>query len=167
MLYKRDKTKEDIEQLIEEHQKLVYYMLGKTKQIGNHAAESAAWEALWTAVCTFDVYSKTKFSTYACTLIKNAIYDVLRKQYKQYKMEQQYIEAGAQDIIIDENTEWLDKVFADYVKSKKGNARNILLVWRSSDFTASVTNIAIICKCSKSNVTRTQQSFRAYLAGLL
>lgn len=170
LLYKRDKTAADVECLLEQHKNLVYYMLTKTEQLGNQDAESAAWEALWDAINVFSVYEETQFSTFACTMMRNAINDVLRKQNRIRVQENEivaaYIEAnkfisefephaGIQQRVIE--------LFKEYVSDKRGNIRSILLAWYGTGFENSATNIANMCKCSVSYVCRTQQLFRAFL----
>lgn len=171
LLYKQDKTPEDIEKLLEEHKGLVYAMLGRMGQQDNQNAESAAWEALWDAIATFDIYSNTSFSTYACKCIKNAIKTEMRKEYRHTVViddtdittlcASQLLHEAQEDLYI---VEQIYKVFNEYVEGKTGVMKNVLICWYSSSFTASVSNIAAMCNTSTSYVSRVQSGFRAYLA---
>jgi DNA-directed RNA polymerase specialized sigma24 family protein len=174
LLYKRDKTKEDIEQLLYENKNLVYYMLTKTGQLLNQDAESAAWEGLWDAVNLFDIYSKTAFSTFACVIMRNAINDVLRKQ-KHYGQHTCCFTETIENTCAcfmpeEESMEFCNRIedlFNEYLKARAGISRDILLAWRSSEYTSSATNLAIICKTSPSYVSRVQLAFRAFISGKL
>lgn len=168
------KTPEVVEALLQEHRRLVYYMLTQTYQLNNADAESAAWEALWRAIMTFDIYSESAFSTYACRIIKNAIGDVLRKQNteskKAYAVALLTTDSMLTTAFEPENTEiieFINKQFDEFVKTKTGAIRNVLLVWYSSGFSASAVNIAKVCNVSASYVCRVQTTFRAYLSGRL
>ncbi len=172
LLYKLNKTPEDVEYLLQQHHKLVYFMLSKVSQLGNHDAESAAWEALWDAINTFDIYASTAFSTYACTVIKNAINDVLRKEAVIKKHTCPFTAYTENTLVVyipeqEDNTAvlFIEKLFQAYVTTKTGIVRDILLAWHSSGFTASVINIATMCSTSPSYVSRVQCAFRAYISG--
>ena len=80
LIYKLNKTAADVDELLLQHKNLVYYRLAQMNQLTNQDAESAAWEALWDSIMTFDVFGSVAFSTYACRCITNAINTVLRKQ---------------------------------------------------------------------------------------
>ena len=170
LLYKLNKTRADVDALILQHKNLVYFMLSQQGQLANQDCESAAWEALWDAVCTFDVYSKTQFSTYACTLIRNAINNELRKQQLQSLQETLMRDMSESNNLITTvdvgNTamaSYIEKVFKEYLRNIKGVSRNVLLVWNASGYEASGREIAKACGCSASYVSRVQRDFRAYL----
>lgn len=173
LIYKLDKSTEDVETLLAEHKRLIYYMLTSMKQLSNPDAESAAWEALWDAIGTFDIYSNTAFSTYACTLIRNAVNDVLRKQQVEYNTKQaahKFLENDSAYYSLELDTgltAYIERCIATYVNSKSTISRNVVLAWYSSGFSATVTNLATMCSCSASYVSRVQQDFRAYLSGRL
>ena len=176
LLYKQDKTDSDIEQLLFKHKNLIYYMLTKMGQLTNQDAESAAWEALWDAINLFDIYSNVAFSTFACTVIRNKINDVLRKQLLINAKETVVLSVLKEDdnnlavmLPIDniEEVQHIYALFDEYVYTKTGMIRNILLVWHSTSFECSAKHIADICKCSVSYVCRIQQLFRAYLSSRL
>lgn len=170
LLYKPDKSADEINELIRQHKNLIYYMLSQAGQLSNQDCESAAFEALWDAVCTFDIYSRTAFSTYACTLIRNAINNELRKA----ALQQQHVTTMTElrdendlylpvDVSDAEVTNRIEQLFERYLQDKDGTTRNILLTWQVSGFEASGKTIAKICRCSGSYVSRVQNDFRAYL----
>lgn len=176
LLYKMEKTKQDIEELLAEHKNLVYYRLSQMGQLHNQDAESAAWEALWDAIGTFSVYEKTAFSTYACTCITNAVNSVLRKQ----KLEAEHygycelsenIPAVTHDTDADVDYEQLKKIvqetFDEHLAASRGLSRDILLFWRSTGFDENRTTIAKACGTSVSYVSRVIQGFKARLSGRL
>lgn len=170
LLYKPDKSADDVNELIRQHKNLVYYMLSQMGQLSNQDCESAAFEALWDAVCTFDIYSNNAFSTYACALIRNAINNELRKA----ALQQQHVAAmqelsEANDLYLSVDTSnacianRVEQLFEKYIQGKTGTCRNVLLTWQVSGFEAQGKTIAKICKCSGSYVSRCQNDFRAYL----
>lgn len=174
LIYKLEKTRADIEKLIEEHKRLIYYMLKEKNQQRNQDAESAAWEALWDAIGTFDVFSTNAFSTYACKIIGNAINDVLRKQntvsrhIQSVTDELSTLDAGSTLDILDEDLSTrISPIFDEYICNCNGIKRNILLVWNASNFDVNTGNIAIVCNCSASYVSRVQEGFRGYLTTYL
>ena len=174
LIYKLNKTPDDVNTLLAQHKNLVYYMLTNMHQLHNQDAESAAWEALWDAVETFDVFAKSTFSTYACTLIRNTINNILRKQQLEKTHQSAVIELCEQNSLVytmeqddAELVAFVDRQFKNYIEHKQGTAKNILLVWYSLRFSVNVSNIATMCGCSPSYVTRVQNGFRAYISGKL
>lgn len=172
LIRKLDKTKKDINLLILQNKNLVYYMLSSMNIINNHDAESAAWEALWDSINRFDIFADNEFSTFACTVIRNAINNVLRKQQIDINntcvLEDLTLAASifiCDDICNADTTRRVLDIFNSYVVTKHGVYKNVLLVWQSSNFAASATEIAKVCSTSSSYVGRVQCSFRAYLAG--
>lgn len=139
-------------------------------QLNNSDAESAAWEAMWDAINTFDIYAENEFSTYACCVIRNAINNELRKQqiHKNNTCILDDLTLASSIFLCDdicnaETTQRVMKVFNDYVATKKCIVRNILLTWQSSNFEATATCIGNICNTSASYVSRVQCAFRAHL----
>lgn len=179
LLYKLDKTTEDVNELLKQNKNLVYDMLSKYGQLHNSEAESAAWEGLWDAINTFDVFATTAFSTYACTLIKHRIGDVLRKQNAHCRHYTQYfadMDDARNTVITDisyttlEDRQFINKfqeLFELYISRKSGVTKSILAVWYSTGFNSSVTNLSAACGCSASFVCRVQCDFRAYLSSKL
>lgn len=168
LLYKPDKTPEDINELIGAHKNLIYYVLSSSGQLNNQDCESAAWGALWDAVCTFDIYGHNAFSTYACTLIRNAVNGVLRKEATRRKYEALYDELQSTcttDLYEEPNR--VDALFASFIATCNGLRKNVMLVWQASEYTAKGTTIADICGCTPSYVSRVQQDFRAFVSARL
>lgn len=170
LLYKPDKSRRDVDELLAQHKNLVYYMLGQMQQLYNQDCESAAWEALWDAIETFNPYEKTAFSTYACKLIKNAVNAVLRKQSLEARHEAVMVELSEQnqlflpvDLSNNLASNVVESLFSDYVATKTGTVKNVLLVWQAQGFDVEGKNIAKVCGCSPSYVSRVQRDFRAYL----
>lgn len=170
LIYKLNKTENDIDVLLLQHKNLVYFMLTSHGQLYNQDCESAAWEALWDAICTFDVFSRTQFSTYACTLIRNAINNELRKQALYQKRECAMFEYSEQNNLcttVDtedaDTVNTIEELFSEYLKSTSGIVRNVLLVWNASGYEATCRDIAEMCATSPSYVSRIQSGFRAYL----
>lgn len=175
LIYKPEKTRQDIELLLAEHKNLVYYCLTQKGQLQNQDAESAAWEALWDAIGTFSIYEKTAFSTYACRCIINAINDELRKSQTEYE---HYNPCELTDDIpvptaIEENLAYnrlrktIDEVFKEHMESTRGLSRDILQLWRASGFEDNKTQIAKALNTSVSYVGRVQTAFKARLSGRL
>ena len=172
LIYKLNKTSEDIDNLLQEHKNLIYFILTKTRQLGNQDAESAAWEALWDAVNLFDVYAKTAFSTFACTLIKNAVNNVLRKQIldRSHLCAFTYVAENTEVTYIaepDDSGAFIEECFKAFVETKSGKMRNVLLAWYGSGFTLNGMALAKLCDTSPSYVSRIQCSLRAYMYGRL
>ena len=169
LLYKPDKTRRDIEELLAEHKNLIYYRLTQMGQLHNQDAESAAWEALWDAIGTYSVYEKTAFSTYACACITNAINGVLRKQLHEFE-QFGYCELNEnmdEDSSYEQLKKLVQEVFDEHLAASRGLARDILLFWRSVDFEENKTTIAKACNTSVSYVSRVIQGFKARLSGRL
>lgn len=175
LLYKPDKTPKDIEVLIAEHKNLIYYRLKQMGQLYNPDAESAAWEALWDAVGTFSIYEKTAFSTYACTCITNAVNSVLRKQIAD-QQAYNYVELTDKIPVpatVEESAELeyladvIDEVFKEHMETSRGLSRDILQLWRVSNFGENKTQIAKALNTSVSYVSRVQTAFKARLSGRL
>lgn len=174
-IYKRDKVKQDVDKLLAQHKNLVYYMLTNMGQLRSPNAESAAWEALWDAVMTFDVYAETAFGTYACTLIKNAVNNELRKQMAM--KNRQCISVDSMELAerygVNDELCTVDSVariytlFDEYVVQASGVSRRVLMYWRSQGFDTSVSALASACSTSTSYVSRVQCGFRAFLSGKL
>ena len=175
LLYKPEKSKQDVEALLAEHKNLVYYRLSQMGQLYNQDAESAAWEALWDAIGTFSVYEKTAFSTYACTCITNAINGVLRKQISE-QQAYNYVEltdkipvpaAVEENSELEQLKELVDEVFKEHMEQSRGLSRDILQLWCASGFEDNKTQIAKALNTSVSYVSRVQTSFKARLSGRL
>lgn len=177
LIYKLEKSRDDIERLLEEHRNLVYYCLSQCALLDNADCESAAWEALWDAICTFSVYEQTLFSTYACTCIMRAINGASRKQDAYNKRHIELPKDAPEPVtsmaFIDESIDSLkvldiiQDVFEEHLASTRGVSKDVLLFWRSKNFDESKTEIAKACGTSVSYVSRVMTAFKARLSGRL
>lgn len=171
LLYKQNKTGADIDELLLQHKNLVYYKLAQMGQLNNPDAESAAWEALWDAIMTFDIYSKTAFSTYACRCIVNAVNSVLRKQQYEKKRMISFDDLSEANLLCTDGnfdsastTQAIEQGVATFVATYHGLPRDIILRWQASGFEMSVTMLAAACNTSTSYVSRVITLFRAILS---
>lgn len=159
-----------IDKTLQEHKGLVYHMLTQTNQLYNPDAESAAWEALWRASETYDKERGVPFSSYACKVIKNAIYDTIRVAALESNKLHMYVDIetyafGIFDIYPTCSlARQIDELFKDYIKTRTGLVKDILLAWYSTGFNTTTTNLATMCSTSTSYVSRVQTAFRAYLS---
>jgi len=176
LIYKRDKTRDDVDILLSRYKNIVYYMLNNMRLQGDQDAESAAYEALWDAVEQFDIYCTVPFENYACRLIQNAINDVLRKRIAQKRNLYVSVEFTdnmnifyTDEICTAETLIIVDKHFEHYLEHKVTGslAKNILKVWRSSTFEMGASEIAKACNTTASYVGRVQCAFRAYLGHMI
>ena len=76
-----------IEEQLIKHEGLIYYTLDMLNCKYSDEAISIAYEALWRSIETFDEERDIQFSTYAVTCIRNAIWDMYRKQREVYENE--------------------------------------------------------------------------------
>lgn len=168
LLRKLDKTPEDINHLLAQHKRLAYHVLTTMGLLDNQDAESAAWEGLWDAINTFDVFSKNEFSTYAYKVIRNAILNELRKDTATKNIQCISVDFMAYPnqtaAAADTDVQYIYDIFNDYITTRSGVTKNVLLIWYSTGFDNNATNIANVCACSTSYVCRVQSAFRAYLA---
>lgn len=176
LVYKRDKTKEDVNEIILKNKNLVYYMLGIMRCVGDDDCESAAFEGLWDAVETFDVYSTGTFASYACTLIRNRVNNVFRQRntisrskYIAVELKDDLDLFYTDEIPTVETFAQIDKYIEKYFIKHKGGkvAKAVIMLWRNSNFELRPTEIAVTLDISTSYVCRVQCAFRAYLGRVL
>lgn len=179
LLYKRDKTEDDVDKLVRIHKNLVYYCLSELNQINNQDAESAAFEALWDAINLFDVYATTAFSTYACKVIKNRILSVIKKQKKHRENEilaesstsffNDSYELGAEEEYTKQDKRYnkLCRQIDGYINNQTDKGKAILLYWRSKCYNATTIDIAAHCGVSSSYVSRVQVSFKVAVQAMI
>ena len=176
LIYKLDKTKEDVEALLRQNKNIVYFKLGEMHLLDNQDAESAAFEALWDAVNCFDVFCTVPFVNYACKCIENAVNDTIRK--RKAKKRNTYVSVELTDnvsvyVMPDVDAENMftkvQKLLRLYLDNNISGklAREVLLVWYSSNFEMSATHIAKRCNTTASYVCRVQCAFRAYIGNKL
>lgn len=158
-----------INTVIKQHEGLVFHMLHEHQCAHLDDARSAAYGALWRAAETFDETRGNEFSSYACTCIRNAIFDVLRVIKKRNEMEvplDDYLGLCTYDTHDFEHEEETDYTFlhdaVDEALSKLSGKRLIAAqLWIESDM--SVTAIAKEVPCSQSYASQALAEFKALL----
>ncbi len=170
----------DINDTIAENLGLVYGQLKRFELLGDQDAESAAYEALYNAIVSYNDASSTKFSTYAICVIANAIRMVLRAR----RNKKQINTVSYHEPIGDENEETFADVlsYGDtiddvllrnemrediynaimrvYNNLTTENAKRIFIMWYRSDFTATQRDIAEALNVSQPTVCRNLSIFK-------
>ena len=154
---KRDTT----EQLIVKHEGLVYFTLDMLNCKYSDEAISVGYEALWRAIETYDSSRNVKFSTYAVTCIRNAIWGMFRTQ-KEVMNHEVFLEDLQQDIgrcdaalEPPEPTERyliVQEAVDEALKKLKGKKQQIAVIWIGRKMSA--TAIAQEVGCSQSYVSQ-------------
>lgn len=149
------------EQLIIKNEGLVYYTLDMLNCKYSDEAISVGYEALWRAIETYDKTRNIKFSTYAVTCIRNAIWDMFRAQ-KEVSDNEVFIEdlqqeLGRCDTALEpaEPTERyliVQEAVDEALKKLKGKKRQIAVIWIGRKMSA--TAIAQEVGCSQSYVSQ-------------
>lgn len=177
LLYKLQKTTEDVNELIKAHKNLVYYTLTRLGCLHNAECESAAYQGLWDAIETFDVFSTVSFSTYAYSCIRNAINDCRRKSKRVNEHEESvdftittmtYNAPQVDCTTLVESSEAVQRIMQyaqEYIEAMQQNTIScrVMKAWYAYRFEISETDLAKLCKTSPTNVGRAQAMFRAYL----
>ena len=149
------------EQLIIKHEGLVFYTMDMLNCKHTDEAISVGYEALWRAIETFDDTRNIKFSTYAVTCIRNAIWDMYRTQKEvaahEIFIEDLQIELGSCDTALDppEPTQTyviVQEAVDEALKKLTGKKRQIAIIWIGSNMSA--TAIAQEVGCSQSYVSQ-------------
>lgn len=173
-LYKFKKSRDDVDFLLEYHQRLIYRVLTDMNLLGNQDAESDAWQGLWDAIETFDVFATNAFSSYAYVVIANEIKNGLRKtravkeiQTVATEFSEHCVQHASAACSSDNDIKHIYDIFDTYVATKTGVIKNVLLAWYGTSFEGTTVSIAEICGCSASYVSRVQTSFRAYVSSKL
>ena len=142
--------------------------------LGDQDAESNAWQGLWDAVETFDVFATNAFSSYAYVVIANEVKNGLRKTKAvnavhtiPTSFEDHCAQYAAVVCSTDGDIQRIYDIFDSYVATKSGVIKNVLLAWYGTNFEGTTVSIASICGCSASYVSRVQTSFRAYVSSKL
>lgn len=143
------------EKLLIKHEGLIYYTLDMLNCKYSDEAISIAYEALWRSIETFDESKGVKFSTYAVTCIKNAIYDMFRKQKEvlehEVSIEDMILGRCDPEIEKPELTEtqlYVREAVDEALKNISGKKLQIAKLWISSFMSA--TAIAQEVGCSQS-----------------
>ena len=169
----------DINEAIEKNRPLVYFHLHKFGLAADPDAYSAALEALWVALKTYDESKGSKFSTYASVCIYNAIGMYLRKLKRLNSVVLVPYENGdlcrandpldqlIQDRLVDTSMapaecyaqQELRSVIQKAVKkvldeSTSDTAKQILTLWIESNGTMRQTDLARRVGCAQPTVSR-------------
>lgn len=145
-----------IDKLIVKHEGLIYYTLDLLNCKHSDEAISIGYEALWRAIQTFDETKGTKFSTYAVTCIRNAIWDMYRAQ-KEVLDNECFLEDLQYDIGVLDPLDppeiptvylMVQEAVDEALKKLSGKKREIAILWIGSIMSA--TAIAQEVGCSQS-----------------
>ena len=149
------------EQLIIKHEGLVFYTMDMLNCKHTDEAISVGYEALWRAIETFDSSKKVKFSTYAVTCIRNAIWDMYRTQREvsahEVFIEDLQVELGCNDTNLNppepsQSYLLVQEAVDEALKKLSGKKRQIAIAWIGSKMSA--TAIAQEVGCSQSYVSQ-------------
>lgn len=177
-----DKTPNVVEALIKLNEGLIGKQLVKFGLLGDPEALSLGYEALYSAIMTFNTSKSTQFSTYATVCIYNRLGSYVRSLNTAIRKN-----TVSYDVHIDDNgTTHLDSFVSNLTADGKllendsienilkcvdvcinevtnETQRGILDLWRRSEFTATNKEIASKLKCSQSYVSQTLIKFRSNL----
>lgn len=165
-----------INDAIAKHRGLIYTQLKRFKLNTDQDAESAAYEALYKAVLTYDVSSGNKFSTYATCVIANALRMHLRNTNKKRQLtvisyyepasnidsDERFMldtitgQASAEEMFLNAQLATsvdviLEKIYSEMTIELH---RRILRLWKDSGFTKKQTEIANELKVSQPTVSK-------------
>lgn len=178
-IYAPQKTADDVNAIIIANKNLVYYVLHKTGHAYDATYESAAYEGLWSAVETFNVYGETAFVTYAYTCILNAVYNEGRKQKRIKQNEQQldedftYLSPGdyyRSDAAIQleavQAAEKLRGYIQRYIQQMKKStiAYSAVQLWYASGCELSTTELAERLSVATPTISKALATCRAYIS---
>lgn len=176
---------DDINEKIARNVGLIFNQLKKFNLAKDPEAESIGYEALYNSILTYDQSKNVQFSTYASVCIYNALGSYVRTQNKQRQLELisynniAYAEDGTEhefvdflpasyDIEKDYVCEELHMLVRLEVQTLYDNLTNekhkaIISVWRNSEYTASMVNIAKEVGVSQPYVSQVINSFKSKL----
>ncbi len=177
-----EKTPLVVEELIKLNEGLVGKQLVKFGLIGDPEAISLGYEALYTAIMTFNTSKSNAFSTYATVCIYNKLGSYIRSLHTIIRKNTISYDA----LVDDKGTTHLDRFVSTMTADGKTleddsiqnimecvdaciNAvanetqKSILELWRESEFTATNREIAEKLNCSQSYVSQTLNRFRSNL----
>lgn len=144
-----------IEQIIIKNEGLIYYTLDLLNCKYSDEAMSVAYEALWRSAETYDESRGIKFSTYAVTCIRNAVWDLFRRQKEVLEHE-----VPLEDLIIgrcdpeiepaepSDTQRYVREAVDDALKTFSGKKLQIAKIWIECNMSA--TAIAEEVGCSQS-----------------
>ena len=141
-------------------------MLYEYHCVTSSEAKSAAYEALWRAAKTFNEDAEASFSTYACTCIKNALFDVFRRMKDISENEiplEDCTGVCTYDTLDEEHEESTEvqEAVDEALKKLSGKRLKIATLWLESSM--SVTALAKEVPCSQSYASQTIAEIRALL----
>lgn len=159
---------DNTDELIRQNAGLVYHALKVCNCAYSEEAKSIAFEALWRAIKTYDHSKGAKFSTYAFTCIRNAIYDFFRELKEIQSMEvplDNFYNLGTLDVVFNDDfsTDYsaLHKAVDDALNKLSGKKKMIAKYWLESEMSA--TAIATEVSCSQSYASQCIAEFKSIL----
>ena len=170
----------DINERIEANLGLVYNQLHKFRLADDPDAESFAYEAIYNAAKTYDEQTGVAFSTYATCVISNAIRMHIRHLNRKRQLQtisyytplsseddSGYLvdtlstqESAESDVILNELHSKVPGAISKVLKDMPPKQRKAVLMWRSTDYKASQTEIAKAIGVSQAAVSRAISSFK-------
>lgn len=177
-----DKTPLVVEELIKLNDGLIGKQLKKFGLVGDPEAISLGYEALYTAIMTFNTSKSNAFSTYATVCIYNRLGSYVRSLNTSIRKNT----VSYDELVDDKGTTHLDRFESTLTADGKllesdgvqninrcvdacieevtnETQRSILELWRESEFTATNREIASSLNCSQSYVSQTLNRFRSSL----
>lgn len=174
-----------MENAIRNNTGLIFKQLRKFGLAKDPEAESLGYEALYTAISTFDESKNIQFSTYATVCIYNALGSYVRQLNKQRQLEVvsyhnvAYSDDGEAHDFLDFIPVCVD-IESDYIRQETGQVtmlvfyevfdrltnethKRIITAWQESGFTASTVQIAEVAKVSQPYVSQVLCRFKANL----
>lgn len=172
----------DVDKLVEDNMKLVYYHLNRHDLANDVEATSAAMEGLVKAAKTYNKSKDIKFSTYASVCIYNSICHYLRTKYAKKNnadlisledLAYEDSDTTVEDCIGDEryspytilaNRELASVIQKSFIKVLNSLpnqvSKDIIIHWQKSNYTATQVELASITGVSQAHVSRTLSAFR-------
>jgi RNA polymerase sigma factor (sigma-70 family) len=165
----------DINDIISDNLGLVYSQLKRFELLHDQDAESAAYEALYNAVKTYDSNSSTKFSTYAICVIANALRMILRSRRNKKQLsvvsynetydcdddEKSFVDImtdgeSIEDIML--RAELRGEIYKAlknvYHELNEGTVKKVFVMWYKSDFKILQRDMAAALGVSQPSVNR-------------
>lgn len=148
----------DINSIIEDNQKLVYFVINRMG-IKDDDAYSQGLEALWKAALFFDETMGVKFSTYAYKCIYRKLLNMQQEKKRAQKYEMLTYERFfddkhstlniESDLINKETIQELTNIALILAQRLTGLEQRIILCWIESKFSLSMQEIGNIVGCSR------------------
>ena len=172
-----------IDDMIRNNTGLIFKQLTRYKLLKDPEAESIGYEALYTAITTFDASKNIALSTYATVCIYNALGSYVRTLNKQRQLDvvsynntlnddedTEYLEIIAsttsveEDVIKQETTMYVRRAYQEqYELLTNDRHKAILHEWYISDYKATTVDIANKVGVSQSYVSQVINNFKARL----